>query len=112
MLALPLGVNVRQLQNYMKELENYTRGDPPEPFRLIEVTRVWVEKEGKTRNIYSLLWHPFLLVNLKANGAGEATWLTGATRTCHLAIRKPHAPSRFPCIPAQPFWPIRSRVWA
>jgi hypothetical protein len=56
MLALALGVSVRQLQTFLNELKNYTRGDPPEPFPLIEVKRVWVEKERKTRNIYNLLW--------------------------------------------------------
>jgi hypothetical protein len=49
-------VSVRQLQTFLNELKNYTRGDPPEPFPLIEVKRVWVEKERKTRNIYNLLW--------------------------------------------------------
>ena len=29
MLAVPLGVKVRQLQSFIKELESYTRGDPP-----------------------------------------------------------------------------------
>jgi hypothetical protein len=62
MLAVPLGVKVRQLQTFIKELENYTRGDPPVPFPLIEVRRVWVEKEGKTRNIYNLRRHPFVAV--------------------------------------------------
>ena len=63
MLAVPLGVKVRQLQPYIKELENYTRRDPPEAFPLIEVKRTWVEKERKTRNIYSLLRRPFLAVS-------------------------------------------------
>lgn len=34
-----LGVKSRQLRTYLKELENYTRGDPPEPFPLIEAKR-------------------------------------------------------------------------
>jgi hypothetical protein len=54
MLAAPLGVKVRQLQTFCKELENYTRGDPPEPFPLIEVKRAGVGKERKTRNFYNL----------------------------------------------------------
>lgn len=66
-LAIPLGVKVRQLQNLSKELENYTRGDPPEPVPLIEVKLVFVEKDQKTRNIYKLLRQPFLAVDLKAN---------------------------------------------
>src|ERR1039457_5116881 len=44
MLAVPLGVKVRQLQSFIKELESYTRGDPSEPFPLIEVKLVFVEK--------------------------------------------------------------------
>src|SRR5579871_6274298 len=44
MLAAWLGVKVRQLQSYLRELEDYRRG------ALIEVQRVWVEKERKTRN--------------------------------------------------------------
>jgi hypothetical protein len=63
-LAVAIGVRVPQLQSYIKELESYTRGDPPEPFPLIEVKRVWVETEGKTRNIYNLLWQPFRAANL------------------------------------------------
>lgn len=50
-LAGFLGVKVRQFQSYVKELENYTRRDPPTPFPLIEVKRIWVRKEGKTRSI-------------------------------------------------------------
>lgn len=69
MLAVPLGVKVRQLQSFIKELESYTRGDPPEPFPLIEVKLVFVEKDRKTRNIYKLLRWPFLAFDLKANGA-------------------------------------------
>ncbi len=75
-LALQLGVKVGQLQTCLKELENYTRGDPPEPFPLIEVKRVW-GKERKTRNIYSLLRRPFLAVNRIANGAREADLADG-----------------------------------
>jgi hypothetical protein len=67
MLAIPLGVKVRQLQSDIKELENYTRGDPPEPSPLISVKRVRVEKEGKSRNICILLRQPFLAVNRMAN---------------------------------------------
>jgi hypothetical protein len=70
-LAGFLGVKVRQLQSYIQELAQYTRGDPPQRFPLIEVKRVWGEKEAKTRNIYNLLWQPFLAVNLKANTAEE-----------------------------------------
>ena len=44
MLAVPLGVKVRQLQSFIKELESYRRVDPPEPFPLIEVKLVFVEK--------------------------------------------------------------------
>lgn len=69
MLAVPLGVKVRQLQSFIKELESYMRVDPPEPFPLIEAKRVFVEKDRKTRNIYKLLWWPFLALDLKANGA-------------------------------------------
>jgi hypothetical protein len=69
MLAVPLGVKVRQLQSLIKELESYTRGDPPEPFPLVEVKLVFVEKDRKTRNIYNLLRWPFLAVDGKANGA-------------------------------------------
>jgi hypothetical protein len=42
-LAGFLGVKVRQFQSYLKELENYTRKDPPEPFPLIKVKRVWAD---------------------------------------------------------------------
>jgi hypothetical protein len=69
MLAVPLGVKVRQLQSFIKELESYTRGDPPEPFPLVEVKLVFVEKDRKTRNIYNLLRWPLRAVDLKANGA-------------------------------------------
>ena len=69
MLAVPLGVKVRQLQSFIKELESYTRGDPPEPFPLVEVKLVFVEKDRKTRNIYNLLRWPLLAVDLNANGA-------------------------------------------
>ena len=69
MLAGFLGVKVRQFQSYVKELENYRRGDPPEVFPLIEVKRVWIGKEGKTKSIYTLLSQPFVPANLKANGA-------------------------------------------
>ncbi len=69
MLAVPLGVKVRQLQSFIKELQSYTRGDPPEPFPLVEVKLVFVEKDRKTRNIYNLLRWPFLAVDVKANGA-------------------------------------------
>jgi hypothetical protein len=44
MLAVPLRVKVRQLQSFIKELESYRRVDPPEPFPLIEVKLVFVEK--------------------------------------------------------------------
>ena len=70
-LAVSLGVGVRQLQNYINELANYTRGDPPAPCPLLEVKRVWVEKEGKTRNIYNLVRQPSLAVNVRANGTEE-----------------------------------------
>ena len=43
-----------------KELENDTLGDPPESFPLVEVKRVWSDKDRKTRNIYSLLLQPGL----------------------------------------------------
>jgi len=69
MLAVPLGVKVRQLQSFIKELESYTRGDPPEPFPLVEVKLVFVEKDRKTRNIYNLLRWPLRAVDPKANGA-------------------------------------------
>ncbi len=74
-LACALGVKVRQLQSYIKELENYTQGDPPQPLPLLEVKRVWDEKRAKTRNIYDLLRRPFLALNRMANraeGAGLA----------------------------------------
>ena len=71
-LAAEVGVKVRQLQSYIKELENYTQGDPPQPLPLLQVKRVYVPKEGRTRNTYHLIWQPFLAVNLKTNGAGEA----------------------------------------
>jgi hypothetical protein len=67
-LAVFLGVQVRQLQTYLKELANFTRGDPPEVVPLLAVKRVWVEKDRKTRNCYSLLWQPFLGVDLKEAG--------------------------------------------
>ena len=57
-LAGFLGVKGRQVQNYVKELENDTLGDPPESFPLVEVKRVWSDKDRKTRNIYSLLLQP------------------------------------------------------
>jgi hypothetical protein len=63
-LAGFLGVQVRQLQTYLKELANYTRGDPPEAVPLLAVKRAWVEKDQKTGNCYSLLWQPFLEVDL------------------------------------------------
>jgi hypothetical protein len=69
MLAVPLGVKVRQFQSFIKELESYRRGDPPEPVPLVEVKLVFVEKDRKTRNIYNLLRWPLLAVDLKANGA-------------------------------------------
>jgi hypothetical protein len=59
-LAVFLSVQVRQLQSYLKELANYTRGDPPEAVPLLAVKRVWVEKDQQTRNYYGLLWQPFL----------------------------------------------------
>jgi hypothetical protein len=65
-LAVFLGVKVRQLQSYLKELKNYRRGDPPEAFPLLAVKRVWVMKDQNTRNTYSLLWQPFLVVSPKA----------------------------------------------
>jgi hypothetical protein len=77
MLAVPLGVKVRQLQSFIKELESYTRGDPPEPFPLVEVKLVFVEKDRKTRNIYNLLRWPLLAVDLKANGAERSHWADG-----------------------------------
>ena len=67
-LAVFLSVQVRQLQTYLKELANYTRGDPPEAVPLLAVKRVWVEKDQKTRNCYTLLWQPFLGVDLKEAG--------------------------------------------
>ena len=73
-LAVDLGVKVRQLQSYLKELANYTRGDPPEAFPLLAVKRVWVEKDHKTRNCYSLLWQPLLEMDLQQ-----------ATKRAHLA---------------------------
>ena len=69
-LAGWLGVKLRQLKNYIKELANYTRGDPPEPSPLVEVKRVLVENDGKTRNIYKLLW-PFPAVSRDPNRATE-----------------------------------------
>lgn len=77
MPSVALGKKVRQIQTYIKELEHYTRGDPPEPVPLIEVKRVWVAREGRTRNIYNLLRQPFRALRLKANGAGEATLTKG-----------------------------------
>jgi hypothetical protein len=77
MLAAPLGVKVRQFQTFCKELENYTRGNPPEPFPLIEVKRAGVGKERKTRNIYNLLRRPFVAVSLKTNGSEEARLANG-----------------------------------
>jgi hypothetical protein len=69
-LAAQLGVKVRQLQTFCKELENYTRGDPPEPCPLIEVKRAGAGKERKTRKIYNLLRQPFVAIR---------TWLCGGT---------------------------------
>ena len=77
MLAIPLGVNVRQLQTLIKELKNYTRGNPPEPFPLIEVKRMWVGKGRKNRNIYNLLRQPLLTVDRMADGAEEAPLADG-----------------------------------
>jgi hypothetical protein len=76
-LAVPLGVKTRQFQNYIKELSNYVRRDPPGPFPLIEVKRVLVGKKRKTRNIYSLLRLPFLAVNQMADGPGEGPLADG-----------------------------------
>jgi hypothetical protein len=76
-LAVDLGVKVRQLQSYLKELENYTRGDPPKAVPLLAVTRVWVEKDRKTRNSYTLLWLPFLGVAPKETGTTRAHLVNG-----------------------------------
>jgi hypothetical protein len=74
-LAGFLGVQVRQLQSYLKELQNYTRGDPPKAFPLLAVKQVWVKQDQKTRNCYSLLWQLFL----------EADPQEAGTKTAHLA---------------------------
>jgi Helix-turn-helix domain len=76
-LAVDLGVKVRQLQSYLKELENNTRGDPPEAVPLLAVTWVWVEKDRKTRNSYTLLGQPFLGVAPKEAGTTRAHFVNG-----------------------------------
>jgi len=86
MLAGFLGVQVRQLQSYLKELANYTRGDPPEAFPLLAIKRVWAVKDQKTRNCYSLVWQPFLGVDLKEAGT-ERTHLADAGKAQSLAHR-------------------------
>jgi len=71
-LAVWLGIGVRQLQNYMKELASYRCGDPAEAAPLIEVQRIWIEKEGKTRNIYRLRWPPLSAIQATEDTAEVA----------------------------------------
>jgi hypothetical protein len=81
-------VGVRQLQSYIKELENYRRGDPSP---LIAAKRVWIGKERKTRSIYTILWQPFLAASLKANGAGGTKPADGGDAQSS-AYRSAHGP--------------------
>jgi hypothetical protein len=101
-LAVDLGVKVRQLQSYLKELENYTRGDPPEAVPLLAVSRVWVEKDRKTRNSYTLLGQPFLGVAPKEAGTTRGHLVNGGDAQS-LAYRSgENAPNTDPAPPGIP----------
>jgi hypothetical protein len=58
----------------------------PKVFPLLVVKRVWAVKDQKTRNCYSLLWQPFLGVDLKEAGT-ERTHLANAGNAQSLAHR-------------------------
>ena len=101
-LAVDLGVKVRQLQSYFKELENYTRGDPPEAVPLLAVSRVWVEKDRKTRNSYTLLGQPFEGVAPKEAGTTRGHLVNGGDAQS-LAYRSgENAPNTDPAPPGIP----------
>jgi hypothetical protein len=101
-LAIDLGVKVRQLQSYLKELENYTRGDPPEAVPLLAVSRVWVEKDGKTRNSYTLLGQPFEGVAPKEAGTTRGHLVSGGDAQSLAYQSEENAPNTDPVPPGIP----------
>jgi hypothetical protein len=92
----------RQVQSYLKELENYTRGDPPEAVPLLAVSRVWVEKDGKTRNSYTLLGQPFEGVAPKEAGTTRGHLVSGGDAQSLAYQSEENVPNTDPVPPGIP----------